>query len=110
MSVLTIDHPFDRLQRLYHNGFEDQFLEAALSKILEHQRVRDEEALTRVNRELALFEQEHGLTSDEFWQRFQTGQMPDTADFMEWNVFCKMKQRLIGRLTILRNGQQYERN
>lgn len=43
--------------------------------------------------------------SDEFWQRFQAGQMADTADFMEWNVFCKMRQRIMARLNMLRSGQ-----
>jgi len=31
--------------------------------------------------------------------------MPDEADFMEWNAFCKMRQRLVERLRILRGEQ-----
>ncbi len=30
--------------------------------------------------------------------------MADSADFMEWNVFCKMRERIRARLHILRGG------
>jgi len=61
----------------------------------------DQAELQRVNEVLEHFQGQYGLASDEFWQRFQAGQMEDTADFMEWNVFCKMRQRIQTRLHIL---------
>ena len=62
----------------------------------------DEEDLQRVSKELVQFEQQYGLSSEEFWKRFKAGQMADSADFMEWNAFCKMRQRILDRLNILR--------
>ena len=73
-----------------------------MRKIIDHQIARDEVDLRRMDEELVQFEQQYGLTSDEFWERFQAGQMADTADFMEWNAFCKMRQRIMARLSILR--------
>jgi len=91
----------ERLKQLYVAGFQDTFLDNALRKIIDHQIARDEADLQRIDKELSQFEQQHNLTSDEFWVRFQAGEMADTVDFMEWNTFCKMRQRIITRLQIL---------
>ena len=104
MVTSNIQNDFQRLEQLYATGFQDVFLDNAIRKIVDRQIARDEEDLKRVNDELAKFERQYGLTSVEFWQRFKTGQMSDTADFMEWNAFCKMQQRITARLRILQGG------
>ncbi|MBN1890133.1 MAG: hypothetical protein JW850_19200 [Thermoflexales bacterium] len=105
MSTLT---NVRRLERLYVAGFHDTFLDTALHKVIEHQIARDEADLARVEASLAQFERQYEWSSDEFWKRFQSGQMPDTADLMEWNVLCKMRQRLVSRLHILRGTGDHE--
>ncbi len=97
-----------RMEQLYVAGFQGAFLDNALRKVIDRQIARDEADLKRVEQAMARFEHQYGLSSDEFWQRFQAGQMDDTADFMEWNVFCKMHQRLISRLRILRGDVVHE--
>jgi hypothetical protein len=105
MTVSAAIHDLDRIRQLYSAGFSDLFLENALRRIVARQIARDQADLQRVNEALEQFQAQYGLTSDEFWQRFQAGQMPDTADFMEWNVFCKMRQRILTRLHILSGGE-----
>ena len=108
MTTTAILEDFKRLEQLYAKGFHDTFLDSALRKIIERQIARDEADLKRVNEGLAEFERQYGLTSTEFWQRFQAGQMDNTADFMEWNVLCKMQQRVASRLSILRGDASRE--
>lgn len=108
MDASVALHNLERLKQLYAAGFHDVFLDSALRKIIDHQVARDEADLRRVNEVLARFEHRYGLTSDEFWRRFQAGQMSDTVDFMEWNVFCKMRQRITSRLHILRGDGAHE--
>ena len=102
MTVRTPLQDLRRLERFYNAGFQNRFLDAALRKIVSHQIERDETDLARVEVVLGEFEQRYSLSSSDFWQRYQAGQMPDEADFMEWNAFCKMRQRLVERLRILR--------
>lgn len=102
MTTQAATEDLERLQQLYASGFQDPFVENALRKIVSHQVARVEADLASVNATLAGFERQYSLTSDEFWRRFQAGEMEDSADFMEWNIFCKMKQRLIAHLSILR--------
>ncbi len=103
---MTIQAPLQALQRLthfYEAGYRNPLVDNALHKIIDHQIVRDETDLARVESHLRTFEQHYGMTSDTFWTRYQTGQLTDSADYMEWNAFCKMRQRLTQRLAILRD-------
>ncbi len=108
MTVATALHDLRRLEQLYRQGFQDPFLDNALHKIIAHQIARDEADLQRINAALATFESTYGLTSDDFFRQFQAGQMADSADFMEWNVFCKMRQRILARLKLLRGDDGHE--
>ncbi len=108
MTGVTVLSDVKRLEQLYSTGFQDAFLDEALRKIIDRQIARDEVDLEQVNKELAEFERRYNLTSAVFWSRFQAGQIDDTADFMEWNVFCKMRERLMTRLRILQGGDANE--
>jgi len=98
MTTSVVSHSLRRLQALYTAGFQNSFLDDALHKIVERQVARDEMNLRRVNQVLAQFERQYSMTSDEFSRRFQAGEMDDTADFMEWNSFRKMRQRIESEL------------
>lgn len=101
MTAATTTGNLDRLQRLYMSGYGDRFLDNALRKIVDRQIARDEADLARIEEELRGFETRYGMTSDQFWQQYQRGQLNDTEDFTEWNVFFKMRQRILTRLGIL---------
>jgi hypothetical protein len=103
-KVSTLEE-LDRLKQLYAAGFQDAFLENALHKVIERQVARDEADLQRINAALAGFEQEHGMSSEEFWKHYQAGETADSADSMEWNVFLKMRQRIQPRLSLLRGEE-----
>jgi hypothetical protein len=105
MSVLA-PQPIDTLERLYRTGFQSEFLDTALRKVVARQIERDQADLVHIEDVLADLEQRYGLDSDEFWRRYQAGQMDDSADYVEWNVACKMRQRLLARLKILQGKEQ----
>jgi hypothetical protein len=101
MALLETKQVLDNLHILYRAGFQNPFIDNALYRIVERQIERDQDDLARVEAELEQFEARFGLSSEEFFERFQQGQLEDSADFMEWNAFCKMKDRIQQRLTIL---------
>jgi len=100
--TLSASVALQRLQRLYQTGYHDQMTENVLSKLISAQIANAEAELQRVETQLAHYEAQFGLTTTDFEQRWQAGQMPDTADYMEWNAFTKMRQRTLVRLAILR--------
>jgi hypothetical protein len=102
MSATMAVHNLQRLTQFYKAGYQNRFLDSALHKVVSHQIQRDEADLERVEAVLADFERQYSLTSDEFWARYQAGQMSDDADLVEWIAFCRMRRRLVERLRILR--------
>jgi len=101
MAVSVAPKNLQRLERLYTLGYYDAFIDSALQRIIERQIARDELDLRQIEVELNVFEQEHGLTSERFWKKYQAGELADTADNMEWNVLFKSKQRIQERLRVL---------
>lgn len=59
----------------------------------------------RLVRELTLLEQQHGLSSAEFYQRYQRGEMGDELDVMRWatkyEIYQEMKQDLDHTFSLL---------
>ena len=102
MTTIALPLDFTRLEQLYAAGLQDNFVDAALRKIVARQVERDESDLIRLNGWLAEFESKFEMKSEDFWQRFKSGVAEDTADFMEWNALYRSKVRLLARLKILR--------
>ncbi len=48
--------------------------------------------LGRLAARLSAYEQGYGLTSDEFYRRFRTGELGDDMEFVEWSIFWEMYQ------------------
>jgi hypothetical protein len=103
MTTSAAIRHLDQLQELYSAGFQDTYLDQALQKIISRQIDRDENHLVDIDAQLDEFERQYELTSDNFWEQYQAGQMADTADFMEWNILYKMRQRILTRIEILRD-------
>jgi len=105
-SLITTSTPLDALrslEQLYESGFHDAVTDAALRKIVESQATRDRVALHDLENDLRELEQQYQLTSEEFFHRWQAGEMPDTADFMDWNALYQMALEVRKRLKLLHN-------
>jgi len=102
---VTLSTPLDVLRglgQLYERGFRDAVTDAALLRVASSQIARDEAVLRDLERDLREFEQQYRVSSDEFFQRWQAGEMADTADFMDWNVLYQMAREIRERLELLR--------
>ena len=77
--------------------------DAALRKIVESQAARERVVLHDLENDLRELEQQYQLTSEEFFHRWQAGEMPDTADFMDWNALYQMALEVRERLKLLHN-------
>lgn len=97
----AVSQQINRLQQLYATGFQNPFLDTAVDKIIQYQVKQDQTDLQRIQKALAEFEDRYGMNSAQFWIKYQAGELADTADFMEWNALCKMRQRIQQRLDIL---------
>jgi hypothetical protein len=72
------------------NGHVDQYLERMLDKALERERQRLLRQQTRLDSHVAEFERRYGWRSDEFYPRFERGELGDDMDFIEWSATIEM--------------------
>jgi len=90
------------LQQLYAQGYQDEVVDLTLRKLFEHQIRKDEAQLAELRADLTRFEQQYGMTSADFFAKYQAGEMGDHADAFEWNVLYKMYTRLTEAVEALR--------
>jgi hypothetical protein len=91
----------DRLQvliQLYHEGYRSPLIDQAVGKLIELEADRSQVELQRLEARLSAYEQRYNMASDEFYRRFQCGELGDDMDFVEWSVFWEMHQATKRRL------------
>lgn len=102
MTVDTAWKAASVLERLYAAGFSDPVIDTVLQKAVENQANRDEVVLRDLERDMVDLENQYATSSDVFYKQWQVGELPDTADLMEWSALYQMAQRIRERLNLLR--------
>lgn len=97
----TIAERLQRLAALYQHGQTSPIMERTLHKLLTHEADVCRTHLKELRRDLAVFEQQYDLDSDEFYRRFQAGQTDDRMDYVEWASLVQMAENLQARLRLL---------
>lgn len=102
---MAVSNPLDTLrslEQLYERGFRDAITDTALLRVASSQAARDEAVLRDLEHDLGELEQQYEMSSEEFFHRWQAGEMADTADFMDWNALYQMVREVRERLDLLR--------
>jgi hypothetical protein len=89
------------LAQLYQQGQASELMERTLNKLLTYEADVCRAQLGQLQRDLAEFEQRYGLSSAEFYRRFQAGQTDDRMDYVEWASLVQMHDNLRERLSLL---------
>lgn len=101
---LTADVTLRRLrtlEQLYEQGYHNTVVDLTVRKLLEHQVEVDKEQLGEFQAELARFETQFGMSSAEFYTRYQAGEMGDSTEAFEWQILYQMADRLSTDIELL---------
>jgi len=95
-----------RLERYIQltNGQVDQVLESTIDKVLDREQQRLLRQKARLKSQIADFEARYGWTSDEFYPRFEQGELGDDTDFIEWSATIEMVKNLQRTIDLLGEG------
>jgi len=105
-SAITIAERLRTLAQLYQRGQASELMDRTLNKLLAHEADLNREQLGQLQSDLAEFEERYGLSSDEFYHRYQAGQTDDRMDYVEWASLVQMRDNLQERLRILIGAAQ----
>lgn len=95
-----------RLERYVQltNGHVDQVLESTIDKVLDRERQRLFRQQTHLKSQIAGFEARYGWVSEEFYPRFERGELGDEMDFIEWSATIEMVENLQYTIELLGEG------
>ena len=79
----------------------DRVLELTIDKLFDRETSRLVSQKARLEQQLADFERRYSLNSEEFYERFEQGELGDAMDFVEWSATYEMAANLRRRLSIL---------
>lgn len=89
------------LETIFRSGYQNDVIERTLDKIIFSERDKAIIELTELRNQLRSFEKKYKMASDNFYPRFQNGELGDDADFFEWSAFYGMYQSVSKRLANL---------
>jgi hypothetical protein len=98
----------EQLAEICRQGHASELMVRTLEKLFGYERENSRSQLKELQRNLLAFEREHGMSSKDFFQRYQEGKTDDRMDFVEWASLVQMKNRLEKRLSILEPVQSHE--
>ena len=97
MQTSTLDK-LKNLETLYHQGYQSNVIDQALEKIIALESAHTRQELKSIHVHLSNFEQEHQMSSEDFYTRFHAGELGDDIDFFEWSALYDMAKSLRKRL------------
>ena len=76
--VATDDAPADSVQ------------DKSLTKLLLREQMRMQRLISRLRKDIEQFEETYRLASQDFYERYNRGEMDDAMDFIEWAATVEM--------------------
>lgn len=92
------------LEQLFEKNLSDEYLQKAISKVISYEIAKTIEESNELSAELKIYEQRLGMTSEDFFRKFNAGELGDSADFFEWSALYQMYLRASERLNILKTN------
>lgn len=89
------------LEKLAELGGEDRVMDQTITKLLDYAAEKHRRDLAEITAKLQAFEEQFGMTSDLFSQKFHSGELEDNEEFFRWDALAEMQRRIARRLAIL---------
>jgi hypothetical protein len=90
-----------QLIRIYESGHVSELMDQTLDKLFSVEAAKAQKDIEELRVDLLAFEERFGMESEEFYNRFEAGEMGDDMDFIEWASFFDMYRNAQSRLAAL---------
>ena len=100
----TAPKTLDRLQglvQLYDQGYNSPTIDNAIDKLLTAEIARARVQEHELAAQLAAYEHQYEMASEDFYRRFSAGDLGDEMDYVEWSILYELHQAILERLRIL---------
>ncbi len=84
----------EKLELLKENCIDQPELDRILGQLLQVMLTRYYQKQSIYNADIDRFEQKYSLNSNEFEQRFESGELGDEMDLFEWFGLCQLRKEI----------------
>lgn len=95
------------IEKIFDKGLQDEYLSRSIGKIIEYEMEKTSKDIQLLKKDIKLFESKYNMPSNEFFDRFERGELGDKEDFFEWAALFQMNRRSVERLKMLEGVQEY---
>jgi hypothetical protein len=99
-SQLTANR-LERLAQLVRKQQVSDVMARTLEKLFEMEREESLRLMQQIQADLTEFEEQYGMSSEEFYRQWQAGETDDRMDFVEWASLIQMRENVKERLALL---------
>jgi hypothetical protein len=96
--VNSLNSSIKVLKELMEISGDDDVLIKTIEKLTQYKIEALKKDLREIKRKLLKFERKYKMKSSDFIKKFESGQLGDDADFMEWASLWDMAERVESRL------------
>ncbi len=79
----------------------DSVMEMAIDKLLTRESARMGDMHSRINAQIAAFEAQYAMSSEDFQSRYDKGSSGDDMDLIEWAATLDMRERIQRHLSMI---------
>lgn len=101
MAIIPVKETFTVLTTDERLGLASPLVEITVNKLYQHEIAEARSQLEQLEADLAEFETQYEITSNESYMRFQDGTIGDDMDYIEWSSLFQMTTNLRRRLDLL---------
>ncbi len=89
------------IKTLFQQGYKSEIIDKTLNKLVSLELNKAKQELQEVVIILKKLEKKYSMTSTEFVNKFRSGHIGDSADFIEWISYYDMQEAILDRITTL---------
>jgi len=100
-TISTTKEIIQNIGKIFEKGLQNEYLSRSIGKIIEHEKERTSKEVNMLKKELSRFESTYQMSSADFIDRFEKGEIGDNEDYFEWSAMYQMYEKSLDRLNIL---------
>ena len=89
------------IEKVFEKGLQDDYLTRSIGKIIEFEKEKTSKDIQALKNDLELFERKYNMSSIEFFEKFEKGELGDNEDYFEWSALFHMYRRAVELLGTL---------
>ena len=100
-TISTTKEIIQNIGKIFEKGLQNEYLSRSIGKIVEYEKEKTIKEVDMLKKELSRFESAYQMSSKDFFDRFERGELGDKEDYFEWSAMYQMHERSVDRLNIL---------